>query len=222
MEKKIILTEDGSHTIAIPERNLTYHSIHGAIHESVHVFIKAGLEYGLEAYDWPEPVQLFEMGLGTGLNAILTAIAAEKIKRKIIYTAIEPFPLADEEIKALNYQQILANEELFLQLHRSRWQEDVKLTDYFSMRKERVDLLTFSTNQRFHLIYYDAFAPSAQPELWTGEVFEKLYHLLRSNSLLVTYCAKGDVRRAMQAAGFTVEKLKGPPGKREMLRATKS
>lgn len=220
MERKIIQTRDGSHTISIPEMNVTYHSIHGAIRESRHVFIEAGLHY-LINQSTNQPISLFEMGFGTGLNAFLTAIESEKLRKQIHYTTIDQFPLSIAETNSLNYTAILSDKDLFQKIQDSNWEEDVMLSDFFTLRKEENNLINYSTNQPFNLIYYDAFAPSAQPELWTKEVFEKMHHLLKPNGIVVTYCSKGDVRRAMIAAGFEVKKLTGPPGKREMLRAVK-
>jgi len=220
VERKIIISKDGSHTIQIPLLNVTYHSIHGAIQESMHVFIKEGLHYTI--YQRPhQQVNIFEMGFGTGLNAFLTAIEAETKNIQVHYTAVEQFPLSTDEADKLNYAESLNHREIFQKLHSSDWNKDIVLTDKFHLRKEQSNLLSYSTSKHFDLIYYDAFAPSAQPELWTKEVFQKLYTMLSPNGILVTYCSKGDVRRAMIAAGFTVKKLPGPPGKREMLRATR-
>jgi len=221
LERKIIISKDGSHTIQIPELNVTYHSIHGAIQESKHVFIKEGLHHVI-SHSTFNPIYIFEMGFGTGLNAFLTAIEAEEKNIQVRYTAVDQFPIIPEEASKLNYVESLGHEKIFKHLHSSNWNEAFSITDRFILRKEHTDLIQFSTAQQFNLIYYDAFAPAAQPELWTKEVFEKLYNKLCSNGVLVTYCSKGDVRRAMIAAGFIVTKLPGPPGKREMLRAVKS
>jgi tRNA U34 5-methylaminomethyl-2-thiouridine-forming methyltransferase MnmC len=223
MERKIIITKDGSHTIGIPEMNVTYHSIHGAIQESMHVFIEAGL-YGLGRLNRPDPLNILEMGLGAGLNALLTLLQADKLKQPIHYTAIELFPLAEKKACNLNYCEQLSQpcyQTLFEKLHQSEWEKDIVITSYFTFHKTNTDLLNFSTNGSFDLIYFDAFAPNAQPELWTKEVFEKLYDIMNEEGVLVTYCSKGDIRRAMRAAGFSVEKIKGPPGKREITRALK-
>ena len=220
MKREIILTADGSHSIAVSELNVAYHSIHGAIQESIHVFIEAGLNH-LPENSTSQQLNIFEMGFGTGLNAFLTAIESERLQRRIHYTAIDKFPISIAEAACLNYTDILEHNELFQKIQTCNWNEEVELTQYFILRKEKIDLLNFSADQRFNLIYYDAFAPVAQPELWTQEIFEKLFRMLQPNGILVTYCSKGDVRRAMIAAGFKVEKLKGPQGKREMLRATK-
>ncbi len=221
-KRTLLTTADGSATIAIPELQVTYHSRRGAVRESVHVFIQAGLHYGLRQ-PFQKPIYLFEMGFGTGLNALLTLLEAEKLQIPIHYTAVELYPLAAEETTALNYPDVLGiDPALFQQLHTSRWQRDVALTHFFTLHKVATSLHEFTPAQLFHLVYYDAFAPAAQPELWTVEVFKKLYELLQPGGILVTYCAKGDVRRALAAAGFGVKKLPGPPGKREMLRAERS
>jgi len=220
MKKEIVITKDGSHSIQIPELNVTYHSIHGAIQESMHVFIKEGVQYMTDQFP-NQPLRIFEMGFGTGLNAFLTAIEAEEKNIQIHYTAIEQFPISEEEAAQLNYIEALDHKEIFQKLHSTKWNKDVEITPKFVLRKEHDNLLSYSPSEPFTLIYYDAFAPSAQPELWTEEVFKRLYHMLTVNGILVTYCSKGDVRRAMIAAGFVVHKLPGPPGKREMLRAIK-
>jgi len=218
--REVVMTKDGSHTISIPGKGVTYHSVHGAVQESIHVFIEAGLGAVLTAVNRKD-IAVFEMGFGTGLNAFLTALAAEEQQVLISYTAVEAFPLSGEEALKLNYADSLGHPELFEQLHQSPWNKAVAIHEHFTLRKVQSELAAFSPSQRFDLIYYDAFAPSAQPELWTNEVFEKLYGMMRQNAVLVTYCSKGDVRRALLAAGFSVEKIPGPPGKREMLRARK-
>ncbi|MGZ5219014.1 MAG: tRNA (5-methylaminomethyl-2-thiouridine)(34)-methyltransferase MnmD [Chitinophagaceae bacterium] len=223
MLRQPIITKDGSNTISIPEMNVTYHSHHGAIQESMHVFINAGLKYVSDTLQVSD-TSIFEMGFGTGLNALLTLIEAEKVQRKIHYTTVELFPLQADEITLLNYCEQLHCKDLkpvFQQLHQCEWEKDFSITPFFTLRKIRIDFFTLSTYQPFHLIYYDAFAPSAQPQFWTKEVFEKLYNMLLPGGVLVTYCSKSDVRRAMQGAGFIVEKIQGPRGKREMVRARK-
>jgi tRNA U34 5-methylaminomethyl-2-thiouridine-forming methyltransferase MnmC len=224
MERQVITTADGSSTVSIPEMNVTYHSTHGAIQESTHVFIQAGFNQVISRYS---SISILEMGFGTGLNALLTLIEAEVVKKPVHYTAIELYPLEQEQIKSLNYFQQLDRKDLqhvFETLHTSPWEKDIPILENFTLFKSGTDLLKFETHrpgQLFHVIYFDAFAPTAQPELWTSAVFEKIFSLLSPGGLLVTYCSKGDVRRAMQSAGFKVEKLAGPPGKREMVRAWK-
>ena len=220
MERKIILTSDGSHTIAIPEMNVTYHSIHGAIQESLHVFIQAGLKDS-GVFDLVGVHHILEIGFGTGLNALLTLIEADKHKNRIYYTAIEPHPLDETEANQLNYCEQLNlrdYQKFFEKMHQCGWEEMFEITEYFRLTKTKNSLFDLPADSLFFLIYFDAFAPNAQPELWTKEVFKKLHDMLLPEGMLVTYCSKGEVRRNMQAAGFNVEKLKGPPGKREMLR----
>jgi tRNA U34 5-methylaminomethyl-2-thiouridine-forming methyltransferase MnmC len=223
MHRKIIVTADGSHSVEIPAMQVSYHSKYGAIQESQHVFIQAGLRESVRS-QWQDPLQILEMGFGTGLNALLTLIESEKIDKRISYTAIEPFPLTETEFLQLNYCMLLrkpALQSLFEELHSCEWVKDIQIIREFTFHKIMTDLINFSTNQLFNLIYYDAFAPGAQPELWTKDIFEKLFNMMDFNGILVTYCSKGDVRRAMLEAGFSVEKIPGPRGKREMMRARK-
>ncbi|MCU7548516.1 tRNA (5-methylaminomethyl-2-thiouridine)(34)-methyltransferase MnmD [Chitinophagaceae bacterium LB-8] len=223
MKREIIVTKDGSHTVAIPEMNVTYHSHHGAIQESMHVFIETGLVYLLSQPEQQKTqLRIFEMGFGTGLNAFLTAIEGEKRKAHIYYTAVEKYPLSVVEANSLNYQLVLGQQDLFERLHHCPWGVDHTINKYFTLRKEQTDILSFTAQESFHLVYFDAFAPSAQPELWTEDVFRKLFDIMVEGGVLVTYCSKGSVRRAMQAAGFVVTKLAGPPGKREIVRAVKT
>lgn len=221
VKRTIITTTDGTHTVEIPELEVTYHSRWGAMQESVHVFIEAGLRHMLHREGHITPLRIFEMGLGTGLNALLTVIEAEKEKAPIQYTAIEPFPLGEEEWSLLQYGADEAEARWFRQLHEAPWGEEVRISDYFTFRKEQKELAEFSPAGSFQLIYYDAFAPKAQPQLWTQEVFEQLFGMLEPTGALVTYCSKSVVRRAMQAAGLSVQKIPGPKWKREMLRATR-
>lgn len=221
MQRLPVITKDGSHTISIPEMNVTYHSVHGAIQESMHVFIEAGLLPAIKNSDGH--VAILEMGFGTGLNALLTLMEAEKQQQLIYYDTVELYPLNADEVKQLNYCQELQRPDLqpvFEQLHSCEWGKSVGITDHFILNKKNIDLAILSGNQQYDLIYYDAFAPTAQPELWTQSIFEKLYRLLASTGILVTYCSKSDVQRAMKAAGFSIEKIPGPRGKREMLRIT--
>lgn len=218
--REVVITKDGSHTIAIPEKGVTYHSVHGAVQESMHVFIEAGLGAVLTSSNKQE-LNVFEMGFGTGLNAFLTALVAQEQQVSIFYTSVEAFPLSAKETSLLNYAQVLGAEDLFHRLHQCNWNEEVVLNEFFTMEKIQTELAAFSPSRPYDLVYYDAFAPSAQPELWTKEVFEQLYGMMNADGVLVTYCSKGDVRRALIAAGFTVEKIPGPPGKREIVRAWK-
>lgn len=215
MTRTVQITADGSATISIPEMQVTYRSIHGALQESLHVYIHAGLVRSLEIFEGP--VNIFEMGFGTGLNAILTYQHSMQTGRKIYYYAVEQFPLLKDEYALLDY----GNKSLFMQLHESGWGEDLAVSESFTLHKAHTSLQQLSTGPQFHLVYYDAFAPRAQPELWTAEIFRKIYGLLLPGGVLVTYCSKADVRRALTAAGFVVQKIQGPRGKREMLRAGK-
>lgn len=222
MKRELVPTTDGSHTVAIPEMQVTYHSHHGAIRESMHVFIGAGLQPALVKFTGE--LSILEMGWGTGLNGLLTFQHTASLPNEIHYHSLEQYPLEPEIIAALNYCEQLSSPDLqpaFEQMHGCTWNEDVQISDRFFLQKIKTDLLSFQPVRRYHVIYFDAFAPTAQPELWTQEVFEKLFAAMHPDGLLVTYCSKGVVRRAMQAAGFTVEKLAGPPGKREMVRALK-
>ena len=221
MQRRIVKTADGSDTIAIDDLSVSYHSKHGALQESTHVFIDAGLKYYHSQYPECGTIKIFEMGLGTGLNFLLSNDYASKSKVKIDYTAIEKYPLSDNEIKDLNYAELLNEAELFDILHSMEWGKYIQATDGVRLHKVKGDLEGFGSDELYDVIYYDAFAPNAQPELWTVDVFKKLYGMMTDNAILVTYCSKSDVRRAMISAGFEVEKLQGPPGKREMLRALK-
>ena len=218
MKRHLQFTADGSHTIQIDELNVTYHSKHGAIQESRHVFIDAGINYLYQAKELKQ-YQILEMGFGTGLNALLTAIFSDQMNVHVNYHSVEAFPLTTEEVGMLNYGMLLQQISVFSQIHTAPWNTATPIHPKFKLYKYHGELNTFVTQQQFDIIYYDAFAPTAQPELWTVEIFEKLFHLLKPEGILVTYCSKGVVRRSMEAAGFRVTKLQGPPGKREMVRA---
>ena len=221
MERRIIVTEDGSHSIAIEQTNITYHSKYGAIWESKHVYTEAGLKQLLNKKPC---INIFEMGFGTGLNALLTLIDAEENAQQIYYETIDEFPLEKKLFEKLNYCEQLQRttvKSIFDQLHNGEWEKEIIVSPFFCFKKNQISLLNYIFNKEFDIIFYDAFAPQAQPELWTEEIFTKLYAGLNSNGLLVTYCSKGDVQRAMRSAGFIVEKLPGPPHKREILRAIK-
>lgn len=207
-------TDDGSATLFVPELNEHYHSTKGARTESQHIFI----DMGLKASDALAP-RILEIGFGTGLNAWLTLEEAERSERKIHYTGLELYPLEWQMIEQLNY---VTDKELFEQLHTAPWQEAVSITTHFTLLKMEVDANKWQTEESFDLIYFDAFAPEKQPEMWSQELFNRLYVLLNDGGILTTYCAKGVIRRMLQAAGFIVERLPGPPGgKREILRARK-
>ena len=209
-------------TLYLPEWNEHYHSKHGAINEALHVFINAGLRYFL-ATSQKDRVSILEIGFGTGLNALLTQLFSVENQLKINYTGIEAYPLGLSEIKQLNYPKIL-NIPLhyFLKLHETPWGSLVEISETFRLEKRKQFFSEITDTQLFDIIYFDAFGARVQPELWTEIIFERMFAALKEGGILVTYAAKSSVRRAMLAVGFTVEKLAGPPGKREMLRAVKS
>jgi tRNA U34 5-methylaminomethyl-2-thiouridine-forming methyltransferase MnmC len=216
MSTQIITTQDGSTTLKVEELQVTYHSVFGAVQESKHVFINAGLQYFIQHHKTEQSISIFEMGFGTGLNAWLSLNSANEFKKHISYTTLEPHPIDEVLYSKLNYAE--NHQEQFLQLHQCGFNEVIKLNEYFSFCKLNQTLQNFEPNEKFDLIYYDAFAPSAQPELWTLEIFTKIKAIMHTNSILVTYCAKGEVKRLLKSLGFMVENLTGPPGKREMIR----
>jgi tRNA U34 5-methylaminomethyl-2-thiouridine-forming methyltransferase MnmC len=219
LKRKIITTADGSKTIQIEDWNEQYHSIHGAIQEAYHVFIKHGLHKFKNA-----DISILEIGFGTGLNALITLVESQKHKLKVTYEGVEAYPVSLKEVNDLNYVEALKFEkykEQFLQMHKSNWGEVQRLAPNFTLFKSKMDFKDIDYQNLFNLIYFDAFGFRLQPELWSVEIFEKMYQALKNNGILITYSAKGSVRRAMQEVGFTVERLPGPPGKREMLRAIK-
>ena len=221
MQRTIITTTDGSHSIYIKELDENYHSTHGAIQESKHVFIEAGLRY--IASKNSAPINILEVGLGTGLNALLTFIESKKSKLTINYTAIEAFPLELNLINQLNYIECLKEENqqyIFDLIHSSDWEKEIYLSEQFIFHKVNSKLQDTNLNDKYDLIYFDAFAPIVQPELWTEEIFFKLINVLKSDGCLVTYCAKGEVKRTLKKTGFIIESLPGPPGKREMVRGS--
>lgn len=224
MERKIIRTADGSTTIFLPEWDEHYHSKHGALQEAYHVFIKHGLEE-IRQEKAKELISIMEIGFGTGLNCFITFIEAEELGLKINYTGIEAYPVSPLEVKALNYTDTFSQknaQEYFELLHELPWEKELDVTNFFKLHKKQQFFHEIKAENSFDLIYFDAFGARVQPDLWTEEIFDIMYRAMRSGGVLVTYSAKGSVRRAMQAVGFQVERLPGPPGKREMLRARKS
>lgn len=214
----IVTSADGSHTLHVAELKEHYHSHKGALQESLYVFIEMGLHRFPENAD----LKLLEVGFGTGLNTLLTVL--KRMNRSVEYTGLEAFPLSKEMTGQLNYPSLLGDQRaagLYEQVHQTPWDQPVALEPGFVLCKRQAELQTFETGQTFDLIYFDAFAPHAQPELWEPVIWQKLYAMMSSGGVLVTYCAKGQVRRDMQSVGFRTERLPGPPGKREMLRATK-
>ena len=217
MKIKVITTKDGSKSLFLPEMNETYHSKFGAKNESNHVFINAGFKKIKK-----DELAILEVGFGTGLNVLLTYFEAQKFQQKIFYESIEKYPLPEKILSEINNFNDTDYREIFIKIHQVDWQQAINLSENFILLKNQVDLLDYHTDRKFDLIYFDAFAPDKQPELWTELVFNKLYNVLNKNGILVTYSAKGSVRRTMQAVGFEVERLQGPPGKREMLRAVRT
>lgn len=220
-DKEIIETQDGSHSVFSKKFGVSYHSKYGAIQESRHVFIEAGLYPKAIAQ---KKIDLLEIGLGTGLNAFLSLLEAEKRDLFISYTAVEAYPLLPEEAESLNYPELLQKEayrSYLLKIHTSEWGPWIPLTPHFRFRKEEKRFEDIDEMEAFDLIYFDAFAPQAQPELWKPPLLSKMYAALRPGGVLVTYCAKGAVKRIFKEIGFEIEALKGPPGKREMTRCIK-
>lgn len=221
---EIFVTQDGSHSITASRFGVSYHSKYGAITESRHVFIQAGL-YPL-MLNTSVQLSILEMGFGTGLNALLTFYEMANRPLEVYYEAIEGFPLSIPAAQNLNYPQLIDENDaqlkaVFDQMHSMPWEEEVALGPHFKLLKRLGNLEDLDFSSRFDLIYYDAFAPSAQPELWTAPIMQKMYDALRPGGVLVTYCAKGEFKRTLKAVGFTVERLPGPPGKREMTKAIK-
>jgi len=219
LKREIIITADGSTTIHMPDWNEQYHSKHGAIQEAYHVFIKNGLETHAGA-----DLSILEIGFGTGLNCFITLLEASKRDLKIDYVGVEAYPIQEDEILQLNYVSELESRNFahkFEEMHLLHWDERQRVHEDFFLTKRQQFINDIDDVNKFDLIYFDAFGARVQPELWTENIFQKMYTSLKKNGVLVTYSAKGSVRRAMQAVGFTVTRLPGPPGKREMLHALK-
>lgn len=220
MERQIITTADGSKTIFLPEWNEHYHSSHGALQEAQHVFIRNGLQTLTGDY-----ITVLEMGFGTGLNALLTFFSSEKRNQYVHYIGVEAFPPRQEELDAMDYSRFASDptsEEIYQHMHNCRWEQPVALSEHFVLEKQQCDLLSATiAPESVDLVYYDAFGPRVQPELWTEAIFSRIYSWMAPGGTLVTYCAKGQVKRDLKAVGFLVESLPGPPGKREMTRAVK-
>lgn len=219
IQRELQETADGSHTLFIPEMDEHYHSVNGAVQESRHVFIEAGLHHQAK-----EDITVFEIGFGTGLNAFLTLLDAEENGRKVDYYSVELYPLEQELVQSLNYGKVICpeKEDLFQALHAAPWNETANITNLFTLHKIQGDNNTCPLPEGIDLVYFDAFAPDKQPEMWNQEIFDCLYAHMAQGGILTTYCAKGAVRRMMKEAGYSVERIPGPPGKREMLRAIRS
>lgn len=219
MTHQIIHTEDGSHTLKNALLEETYHSVHGAIQESTHIFINSGLKECVK-----DKINILEIGFGTGLNAFLTLLETGKSSPDISYTTLELYPLTEENWSKLNYPDILAKDkkDLFYELHSCKWNEHHCINEHFNFLKIQSDFTDYQLSNMYDLIFFDAFSPEKQPELWTEKRFLEIFNHCNEGAILTTYCAKGSVKRAMQNAGFKVEKLSGPPGKRHILRGIKS
>ena len=213
----IISTEDGSQTLISSVFGEKYHSIYGARTESQVVFIDAGLKDRMQL----EQISILEMGFGTGLNAIMSMKEAIAENKYIQYTGYEKFPITIETANQIEYGKVFNLESEYLQMHSCDWNTPQQLHPSFSFKKIQDDINALQDENAYDVIYFDAFAPSAQEELWSVDLFNKMYNSLKADGVLVTYCAKGQVKRNMKAAGFIIEPLPGPPGKREMTRARK-
>ncbi len=220
----LFLTEDGSHSVYSEQLGVSYHSKHGAIQETQHVFINAGLEYILQQS--PTEINILEIGFGTGLNAFMTFLESEHqpIQATINYFAIEAYPLSMEQVFELNYVLLLnaaSYQDVFLRMHSGKWSEIYPLSKNFNFQKLLMNFEDIDFQNSMDLIYFDAFAPDVQPELWEERLMQKMFNALHSQGALTTYCAKGMVKRTLKSVGFFIESLPGPPGKREMTRAIK-
>ncbi len=219
MKREIFQTLDGSTTIHLPEWNESYHSKHGAIQEAYHVFISNGLSLFKN-----KPISILEIGFGTGLNTFITFLEASKTTQIIDYVGVEAYPVSPEEVLQMNYVSelnALQHKAIFEKMHDSKWEEKIQISEIFTLTKRNQFFKDITDKNAFDLIYFDAFGYRVQPELWSIEIFKIMYDSLNSEGILVTYAARGVVKRSMIEVGFTVEKLPGPPGKREMFRATK-
>ncbi|MCX6255298.1 MAG: tRNA (5-methylaminomethyl-2-thiouridine)(34)-methyltransferase MnmD [Bacteroidia bacterium] len=216
--KQIITTSDGSHTIYVPELNEHYHSIHGAVQESTFIFIKNGFDFCNA-----DPLNIFEVGFGTGLNALLTAMKSRAGERKVNYTSIEKYPLNEKIINSLNHHYFAGadGKEIYNSIHLSPWNIRVNICKNFSLKKVIGDFTVETPSGKYDLIYFDAFGPDKQPEMWTREMFEGIATVTNKNGVMVTYSAKGEVKRNLNACGFDVTLIPGPPGKRQIIRAVK-
>jgi tRNA U34 5-methylaminomethyl-2-thiouridine-forming methyltransferase MnmC len=215
---KLVITSDGSHTIYVPELDEHYHSIHGAVQESEHIFIRSGFDF-CQA----NPLHIFEVGFGTGLNALLTAIKAEQGTREVIYTSIEKYPLEEYISGQLNHYNFAGERGRAISslISSAPWGTMNSICRNFRLMKIAGDITKEEVKGKFDLVYFDAFGPEKQPDMWTLWIFEKISMITEKNGILVTYSSKGDVKRNLRSAGFRVTRLPGPPGKREITRAIK-
>jgi tRNA U34 5-methylaminomethyl-2-thiouridine-forming methyltransferase MnmC len=218
MKREIIQTLDGSTTIHLPEINESYHSKYGAVQEAYHVFIKNGLSLFQS-----EPISVLEIGFGTGLNAFITYLESQKKQQSIIYVGVEAYPVSFDEAMQMNYgKELHSDGGVFAKMHSCDWEVKQSFSDTFSLHKRKQLFQDISDENAFDLIYFDAFGYRVQPELWSFEIFQKMFVALKSGGILVTYACRTAIKNAMKEAGFSVEKLPGAPGKREMLRGRKN
>jgi len=219
MKREVIKTADGSSTISVPELNEHYHSVNGAIAEANHVYINAGFKE-LEQ----KQISILEIGFGTGLNALLTLLNSIDDEKNVFYQGVEAYPVSTAELSALNYIEELnaqKSSDLYNLMHDCDWEVETKITDNFTLLKQKKSFKEIDDVSKFDLIYFDAFGPDVQPDLWTEDIFMRMYQSLKPNGILVTYSSKGIVKRALRSVGFTVKRLAGPKGKRHILRASK-
>ena len=220
MKREIIITDDGSTTIRIPDWDENYHSTHGAIQEAKHVFIKNGLDL----FQKQDSISILEIGFGTGLNAFITFLETLN-KEKVNYVGVEAYPISTEEIAQMNYVTELQAPQykaIFDKMHACDWESQQKITNNFTLTKRKQFFQDIEDKEQFDLIYFDAFGFPLQPELWSEAIFKKMYEALLPKGTLVTYACRSSIKNAMLSVGFSIEKLPGAPGKREMLRATKN
>lgn len=221
MKPQFITTSDGSHTLYLSEMDEQYHSVNGALTESEYVYLDKGYLF----HESMTP-KVFEVGFGTGLNCLLTGLKAQELKRPTTYYTIEKFPLEKETIDQLNYGEIISEEAklLFNKIHSCKWNETIEISKYFKIKKIDSDLLNFDlhTVESCDVIYFDAFGPDKQPEMWSPEILQRIYTLTAPEGIFVTYSAKGDIRRLLASFGYNMKRLPGPPGKFHMLRGTKN
>ena len=214
MKTEKIITADNSPTLYVPELDEHYHSVNGAVQESFHIFINAGFKQINKS-----AINILEVGFGTGLNAFLTLTENETVKKNVYYETVEKFPLDIEIINRLEYKGF--NNDLFIKMHKTEWGKEINLNKSFILKKIKTDLINYVPVKKFDLIYFDAFAPEKQPELWTEMIFKNLYSATNNEGILVTYSAKGTVKQALRKVGYKVQRLKGPTGKRHIIKAIK-
>lgn len=221
MQNQIIkITSDGSSTIYLPEMDEQYHSMNGAVTESNHVFIEKGYLFCTKK----NPV-VFEVGFGTGLNCLLTAYRAEMLKQPTIYFSVEKYPVSLSIARQLNYGPLVSEQacEWFEEIHSCEWEKMIRISKFFRLCKLNMDITEnrLQLDTKCNVVYFDAFGPDKQPEMWAPGIFKQLSGIVAHGGVFVTYSAKGQVRRDLATAGFCMERLPGPPGKKEMLRGIK-